>query len=159
MTGARKRRKVLFEASFLVIIVAVILVALVVYSASSLTIETWWMETKYEEGSRMIPSKFTAIIIIGVGNKGVLPVMMRNAKVKLVVNGIGMGSLDLNEEWCNISAFGWQRFEATFSVIGDDADSLGLAKSYNLYLFLTGEASCIFYTATFETASQTIWSE
>lgn len=158
MTGAKKRRKMLFEASLLVMIVPVTLVLLVIYSASSLAIETWWMETKYEEGSRVTPSKFTAQIVIGVGNKGVLPVMMRNAKVKLIVNGIGMGSLDLEQEY-NISASGWQRFEATFSVIGDDADSLGLASSYNLYLVLTGEASCIFYTAPFETASQTVWPE
>ena len=35
----------------------------------------------------------------GIRNKGVLPVTMRNAKVKLIVNGVDMGTLDSEEDW------------------------------------------------------------
>jgi hypothetical protein len=57
-----------------------------------------------------------------------------------------------------IQAFDWRVFTMTFSVSGDDADALESADTYNVYVSLRGEASCMFYKTLFETTHRKNYS-
>jgi len=74
--------------------------------------------------------------------------------VRLTLNGIDMGSLGFQEEWYKIPPFDWRTWTATYTVTGDDADSLESADTYDVYVNLRGEATCMFYGTLIDTAHQ-----
>jgi len=153
----RKMWKIILVVAILVTIIFVVFVTSVVYS-TSIKVETWGMTKEYEEGFWFIlqwtEPKFTAEIKLAIGNPSAFAVTVRDLKANLVLNGIDMGSLYFPEEWYKIPAFGWRVWIAPFSVTADYADSLESADTYNVYVILRGEASCLFYRTLFETTHQ-----
>ena len=153
--------KTIFVVVILVTIILVAFVALVVY-ATSVKVQTWEFNKKYEEGFEFIiqwtPSKFSATIELAIGNPSAFTLTVRDMTVRLTVNGVDMGSQGFQEQWYMIPAFDWRVFTATFTVTGDDADSLQSASTYNVYVSIRGEASCIFYKTLFETTYQKSYS-
>jgi hypothetical protein len=110
-------------------------------------LESSWFGLSYT------PSEFKATVTIAVGNKGAFDVTIWNPKVKLIINGIDMGTLRFEEDWYIIPAFGWSKWKGTFSVTGSDADALQRANTRTVNLILRGEASRSFYRTNFETSS------
>jgi len=150
----RKMWKILVVVAVLVTIILIVFISLVVY-ATSVKVQTWGMTKEYEEGFLFLtPSRFSVTITLAIGNPSAFTVTVRDMKVRLVVNGIDMGSKFFAEEWYMIPAFGWRVWTATFIVTGDDADTLESADTYNVYVTLRGEASCMFYGTLFETTYQ-----
>lgn len=153
----RKIWKIILAVAVLVTIILVAFVSLVVY-ATSVYVQTWGMTKEYEEGFSFIlewtPPKFSVTIELAIGNPSVFTVTVRDMTVRVVVNGIQMGSLGFQEEWYMIPAFDCRVWTATYTVTGDDADSLESADTYNVYVTLRGEASCVFYITLFETTYQ-----
>ena len=145
----------------LVTILLITFVALVVY-ATSVKVQTEGFTKEYEEGFEFIlqwtPSKFSATITLAIGNPSAFTVTVRDMTVRLLINGVDMGSLGFQEEWYMIPAFGWRAWTATFSVTGDDADTLESADTYDVYVSLRGEASCMFYKTFFETTHRKSFS-
>jgi len=153
----RKIWKIILVVAILITIILIAFVALAVY-ATSVKVQTWGMTRKYEKGFWFIlqwtPSKFSATIELAVGNPSAFDVIVRDLSARLVLNGIDMGSAFSPEKWHIIPAFGWRVWWVTFHIIGDNADSLESADTYNVYVILRGEASCMFYTTLFETTHQ-----
>jgi len=153
----RKMWKILLVVAVLLTIILVTFVVLVVYS-TNVRVQTWGMTKQYEEGFWFIlqwtPNKFTATIELAIGNPSAFTVTIRDLSVRLTLNGIDMGSLNFQEEWYKISAFDWRVWTASFSVTGDDADSLESTNTYNVNVNLRGEAICLFYRTLFDTTHQ-----
>ncbi len=149
--------KMTFLVAILVTIVLIAFTALVVY-ATNVKVQTWGFTKEYEEGFEFIiqwtPSKFSVTLELAIGNPSAFTVTVRDMIVRLTINGINVGSLGSQEEWCMIPAFDWRMFTITFSVTGDDADALQSASTHNIYVSLRGEASCMFYKTLFETTYQ-----
>ncbi len=149
--------KKILAVIILVIIILITIVALVVYS-TSVRVQTWGFSKEYEEGFEFIiqwtPSKFSATIELAIGNPSAFAVTVRDLAVRVVINGVDMGSLGFQEEWYIIPAFDWHVFTVTSSVTGEDADALESASTRNIYVSLRGEASCMFHKTLFETTYQ-----
>lgn len=147
----RKKWKIFLIVAILVTAVLVVFISLVMRS-TNIIIETWSIRRNYDKG--WWESEYTVKLDVAIRHLSVFSVTVRELKVRLVVNGIDMGSSSFPEEWYIIPAFGWREYPVTFNVTGDDADSLGSADTYDVYAILRGKASCMFYTTLFETTSR-----
>ena len=159
-----KSKKIILGIALIALLILVTFSVLLFHSVSSIAVESWGMETEYQEsesswfGLVTTPSKFTVRITIAIGNKGAFTVTIWDPTVKLVINGIYMGTLNFQEDWYIIPAFGWKQWVGTFTVTEANADSLHFATNLrppnlNAHLRLRGEASCILYRTIFETSS------
>jgi len=140
-------------------IVLIAFVSLVVY-ATSVKVQIWGMTHVYDEGGWWIfgEPEFSVTIKLAIGNPSAFTVTVRDMAARLTINGIDMGSSGFQDEWYMIPRFDWRVFTMTFSVSGDEADTLESTLAYSVHVSLRGEASCMFYKTLFETTHRKSYS-
>lgn len=148
-----RKWRILVIVAILVSAILISLVALVIYS-TNIRVETWAMERTYDEGGWLSLSRFTIQINVVISHPSIFSAVVRDLKVRVVVNGVDMGAAYFSEEWYIIHRSEWRVWKFTFSVTGAEADSLGQANTYTVYTSLRGVANCYFYTNVFESTYQ-----
>jgi len=158
---ARLKRvwKIVLLVAIPIAIVLIAFVALVVY-ATSVKVQIWGMTHVYDEGGWWIfgEPEFSVTIKLAIGNPSAFTVTIRDMAARLTINGIDMGSSGFQDEWYMIPRFDWRVFTMTFSIWGDEADTLESTLAYSMHVSLRGEASCMFYKTPFETTYQKSYS-
>jgi len=144
--------KIILIAVIFIIIIIGVFVGLVIYS-TSLKVEVWWMDKTYKSGWFLSPSVFTAKVKVAIGNPSVFSTVLEDARVKIYINNVYMGTFSF-EEWEIISSQSWSVWTITASIQGEDADLLEQAQTYTVRVILKGKASCFFYSRLIE-----IWHE
>ena len=138
-------------AVFLVAVVVTSFMTLVVYSAS-IRAEAWAITTEYDEGalSELSLSSFRAKIKVAIYNHGTFSTILRDASVRVFINGIDMGTIHFLDEGHIIPPQTWCVWDVTFNATGKTADLLGSNSNYLVYLVARGKVSCMLYSPSFE---------
>ncbi|MGD8544616.1 MAG: hypothetical protein PVH12_00430 [Candidatus Bathyarchaeota archaeon] len=138
-------------AVFLVATVVTSFMILVVYSAN-IRAEAWAITTEYDEDSSSPHplSSFKAIVKVAIYNHGTFSTILRDASVRVFINGIDMGTIHFLNEGHIIPPQTWCVWDVTFNATGKTADLLGSNSNYLVYLVAHGVASCMLYSTSFE---------